>query len=275
MPVIDTPGSILITSLQVLATKEERVLQKPYVGVTGFMDSREVADVLEAVPANGGRQLMVGVLTSFETLRRQKNKRPGRYPETHLMNRIFPSDPRCLNLIHYATDVPETLYEQLILLTRRGGSHLHGFQLNIAWPPPQILERYRWVHQNIAIVLQVGRRAFEEVGDDPATLAEKVASEYRGLVEHVLLDPSGGRGEPFDPDTARACLDALAAKDLGIGLGVAGGFSATTLYRLEPLARDFPALSIDAEGKLRNQSDALDPTNARAYVTEALRIFSS
>jgi len=98
----------------------------------------------------------------------------------------------------------------------------------------------------------------------------KAVNPYKGLVDHVLLDPSGGFGKSFDPEVERPYLEALA--DLGIGLGVAGGLSPFTLHILEPLVKDFPQLSIDAEGRLRNHNDQLDLTVAGSYLQKAYEL---
>jgi len=98
----------------------------------------------------------------------------------------------------------------------------------------------------------------------------KAVNPYKGLVDYVLLDPSGGIGRQFDPEVERPYLEALV--DMGIGLGVAGGLSPSTLHLLEPLVKDFPQLSIDAEGRLRNQDDQLDLTVVSSYLQKAYEL---
>ncbi|MDO8571756.1 MAG: hypothetical protein Q7R79_03695, partial [bacterium] len=96
---------------------------------------------------------------------------------------------------------------------------------------------------------------------------------YEQLIDYVLLDPSGGTGKMFDPRVERTYLDKLA--DLGVGLGVAGGLSPSTLHLLQPLINDYPNLCIDAEGRLRNQDDQLDLTVAGSYLQKAYELFDS
>lgn len=244
----------------------------PYIGITGFMSVLEVARVLDEVPPNTDRRLMVGVLASSKTLAGGTDKYPGRYPPRQFINPVFMDDPRALNLIHYATDDKSTLSTQLGLLLDIGGELLQGFQLNVAWPDPKQLESTR--KRGAAFVLQVGGRALELVDRDPAKLSARVA-EYVGLIDHVLLDPSGGRGQPFDPDAARIFLTELAGRFPNLGLGVAGGLSAQMLHLVEPLVRQFPELNIDAEGRLREASDDhLSLDLAREYVAAAFRLFA-
>lgn len=260
--------------------KEESGMKRPYIGITGFMKWEEVCSVsifmppsVDLLPGSLDRILMVGVSASLKTLRGRQNKWPNRYPKVEEISKIFCYESDVLNLIHYNTDEKETLAGQLDELIKHGGPNLHGFQLNIAWPSPIVLVAFRLLHPNKVIVLQVGSRAFQLVGHSPARLAKKVQDEYQGLIDYILLDSSGGLGKIFEPERFREYLQALQEKNLGIGLGVAGGLSAATLGILEPLAKDFPDLSIDAEGRLRDKNDCLDVVSAIKYVSVASQIF--
>jgi hypothetical protein len=247
-------------------------VRKPYIGITGFMSLSDALRVLGAVPANTKRLVMVGVLASLKTMRGIQNKWPNRYPAMDKIADIFPNHPLSLNLIHYNTKEKDTLGDQLVAMTEFGGANLHGFQLNIAWPDLATLNEYKRAYPTKQIVLQIGGHAFEMVNHSPEQLATKVA-EYDGIVEYVLLDPSGGYGKPFDPTLARNYLLALKSQNLGMGLGVAGGLSPTTLDLVEPLAREFPDLNIDAEGRLRTPEDHLDLAVSSEYLRKAFAMF--
>jgi len=241
-------------------------MQKPYIGITGFMSRSEVESILEIMPTHAKRLLMVGVLVSWKTIRGIANKYPNRYPVPHKIAEIFPNNDSALNLIHYNTDEKETLCEQLVALTDSwGGMNLHGYQLNIAWPDPRAIEKYRHVFPDKQIVLQIGKHAFQMIDHSPEQLSAKV-KEYDGLIHYVLLDPSGGHGELLDVEKARQYLDALTETKMDIGLGVAGGLSPMTLNHIVPLIQDFPNLSIDAEGRLRDTSDNLHISIALEYL---------
>lgn len=248
-------------------------MRKPYIGITGFMFLNDALHVLNAVPANANRLVMIGVLASLKTMRGIQNKWPNRYPTMDKIAGIFPDHSSALNLIHYNTKEKETLGDQLIAMTKFGGRNLHGFQLNIAWPSLDVLAEYKKAHPAKQIVLQIGEHAFEMVNHSPEQLAARVA-EYDEVVEYVLLDPSGGYGKPFDPERARDHLLALKAKNLGLGLGVAGGLSPATLNLVEPLVREFPDLSIDAEGRLRTPEDHLDLAVSSEYLRKAFAMFN-
>ena len=68
----------------------------------------------------------------------------------------------------------------------------------------------------------------------------------------------------------REYLATIQAKELGVGLGVAGGLCAERLYLLDGLLDEFPNLSIDAEGRLRDANDQLDLSAAKDYVLGAI-----
>lgn len=248
-----------------------------YIGITGFMKEVEVMAMLDLMPRGSQRKLMVGVLMSWKTLNRLPNKWPNRYPDVNDVSRIFTDHPLALNLVHYNTKELATLHWQLEEITKSCGPNLHGLQLNIAWPDQTVLKMYKESHPDKILVLQIGSRAFELIGHSPERLAAKVLKGYKGLIDYVLLDPSGGYGIDFDPVEIAEYIDALTnfqqKARLKIGLGIAGGLSATTLRNISPLIAEFSGLSIDAEGRLRDSDDHLDLREAGEYISKASEMF--
>lgn len=263
-------------------------MQRPYIGITGFMTRDEVDHVMNAADQHHSHKVMVGVLVSQKTVRGEKNKWPNRYPAMRDLPYIFNDHHQALNLIHFNTKDQSTLAEQLMEVVQFAApaglykvSKLHGFQLNLAWPDPKELQKFITTYEaitgaryNMAIVLQIGGHAFEMVDNDPKKLADKMLG-YEGLVQYALLDPSGGLGKPFDTNKADAYLAELYARNLPMKLGVAGGLSAETMDLVVPLAIKYPELSVDAEGRLRDQNDKLDLKNATRYTLEAQRLFKN
>ena len=249
--------------------------RKPYIGITGFMTQAEVETALRVIPIDSSRLIMVGVLVSHKTLGGQLNRWPNRYPIIIAgdLTDIFVGDRRALNLVHFNTH-NEHFGDELLRIERMS-LDLMGFQLNIAWPSAREIEVYRLgVFGTKTIVLQLGSKAMAICDNSPAGIAAKLATDYpRGLIDYVLIDPSGGFGQPFDPDFARQCLRAIRDKDFNAGLGVAGGLGPNTLHLVEPLIEEFPDLSIDAEGQLRDEQDHLDLVKAKDYLQCALRLF--
>lgn len=252
-------------------------MERPYIGVTGFTSRDSVELIERTLPEGHSHLLMVGVLANVKTLQGLSNTRfPARTPEVIDIDKIFTDNPRCLNLIHYNTNDQTTLKEQLIRLHILGGAHLHGFQLNMVWPDPKVIA---WVHTHLGqkapsssqsrakIVLQVGNGAMRKIAHDPRALAKRVG-EYHHNIDYVLLDPSGGRGVPFDPVQARELLLALReAHGSWLGLGIAGGLGPDSLHLIDALITEFPDLSIDCEGQIRNiEDDSLNLERTTQYV---------
>jgi len=237
-----------------------------YIGVTGFMHWHELGAALVSLPESCPRSLMVGVLASSKTLAGATNKYPNRYPAVGNIEGIFAKLPRTLNLIHYATDERETLARQLEQLIGLAGPSLNGFQLNVSWPEPATFEILR----GKTVVLQLNGRATAEL--TPEQVAAKL-DPYAGLVTDVLVDLSGGRGLPFDPKRAAELLQAIDERHPTMGLGVAGGLSVETMGLVVDLAERFPRLSVDAEGRLRDEQDDLDSDRVGDYVRAAARLF--
>lgn len=247
---------------------------KPYIGITGLMSREDSHEPLRAMEGSS-RWFMAGVLASLKTLRGQENNWKNRYPKRRDISGIFPDNNLgwVLNLIHYNTKETSFLSDQLLWMTDIAGPNLHGFQLNIAWPSPVALTEYRVRYPNAILVLQIGSKAMREVNYNPEVLLNKVV-KYQGLVNYVLLDSSGGLGKPLDAEELKKFLGPLYESVADIGYGVAGGLSSTTLNLLEPLVKEFPNLSIDAEGRLRDADDNLNQYLAVQYIKEACRVFS-
>lgn len=245
---------------------------RSYIGITGFTSPLEVSSILEGIDfQKSNRMLMVGVLVNSKSL---EGGTSSRYPLIEKVKTIFPDNENCMNLVHFNNNRGhESLLSQLKSITDIAGDHFDGFQLNITWPSAKVLEHYKRAY-NKKVVLQVSNGAFNTVSNSPKKLAEKIHDEYNGLVDHFLLDASGGTGKLFNSEIMRSYLEVLSSKTHTYGLGVAGGLSPSTLHLLEPLVKDFPEINIDAEGRLRNNEDNLDIEITGRYLEKSLELFS-
>ncbi len=248
----------------------------PYIGVTGVTGRWQVRSLLARFSGLSVPQyrLMIGVLVSLKSLSGCANKYPARYPEMRDLRWVFLNHPWCLNLVHYHTDDRNTLASQMREVERWAGSGCNGFQLNVAWPPVSELIEWRkdYNNEDKYLVLQIGGGAMRQCDDDPLKVAER-ASHYSGLVDYVLVDPSGGTGRKFDPDLIRETLQVIEEEGLSARPVVAGGLGPGNLEHLIPVLSNYRnrGLSIDAEGKLRTPKpdDALDMNLAQDYIIEA------
>jgi len=250
---------------------------KPYIGVTGFTQNSDVLQCLDVVPDNSERLFMVGVLLSSKTINGGVNKYPVRYPHYKNIKNIFINDPRCLNMIHYVTDDKSTLAKQLLDAAEIGGEHCHGFQLNVVWPDIPTLEEVKKELPNHKFVIQCSgsaMRRFETAeGSTVPDLLHTVVKEYQkaGVIDYLLIDPSGGRGKSFNAiNTIKSLKPHLLQESYGIG--VAGGLKLDTVSRLIPVLAKVPYLFWDAEGGLRDLSDNLMINEAIDYLNASFEL---
>ena len=250
---------------------------KSYVGVTGFMNLSEVTSALSVFPRSSTRQLMVGVLVSWKSLRgiRLKPRWRKQFPNPHSISDLFIRDSRILNLVHYSTEEGEesSILKDLLKIHQYAGLDFHGFQINIPWPEIRLMDEYRMAMGcDYRLILQIGQEAMEMVDRSPQKVVEMLC-RYVGIIDGILLDPSGGLGRQFNPTRARELLTAIIDQGWDLKLGVAGGLGPDSLYLVESLISEFPGLIIDAQGRLRNSKHNLDPEAVKTYLTRSLEMF--
>ncbi len=252
-----------------------------YIGVTGFTNREQVRAVLERTPLDiraGGPRLMVGVLMSYRTLRGMPASNPKRYPAREDVFGIFQESPDCLNLVHYNTREQRDLAHQLEDALGWAGPLCDGIQLNVVWPDPKAIQSLKLARPRVKIVLQINSGTMEACNNDAVRVASRMSEQYASLIDYVLVDHSGRRGEPLEPVHAMAYLTELMYQREFAGaayqLGVAGGLCADNLSRLLlPIKRMMPSINIDAEGGLRTD-DNLDIDKVLAYLGAAKSFFS-
>ena len=253
----------------------------PYIGITDFMTWSQVQAMLRVfqreLPLGSPYQLHVGVMMSRKSLRGLPTKWAGAFPAKENIADIFNSSV-AYNCLHYADGskvADSNLDDHLIAAIDYGGPGINALQLDLAWPDPaQVARALRQSYQRIEVVLQIGQRAFDEVrGDIPEVLRRLEA--YDGIIRRVLLDKSMGRGLGMDAVGLLPVARAIRKRFPTLGIGAAGGLGPSTMHLIEPLAKEFSDLSIDAQGRLRPSGSALDPidwTLAEQYLTSALQL---
>ena len=249
-----------------------------YIGVTGFTDKAQVRTALSRVPSDADRLFMVGVLASAKTIQGLPATNPKRYPARERIADIFINDWRALNLVHYNTRDQSELAAQLWAALQWGGVDCDGLQLNIVLPDPEVIRGLKRSKPETTIVLQLNRGTMRVLGGSSETIADTLVDRYGALVDHILVDASGGSGEALVPHEAVAHLIALdhARTRHGhqFGLCVAGGLCADNLEDLlVPVQMLVPSFGIDAEGRVRTD-DFLDDEKVGRYIDAAYRFFA-
>lgn len=254
----------------------------PYIGITDFTSFEQVMRMLEVFgshkPPGSQRVLHVGVMMSFKTLNGIETKWSKAFPPKETIVDIFrPTDEEVYYCLHYADYDHSTKFTDLARGLEYAGTLVNALQLDMPWPDPGVVAS--GVHtsrKQIEVILQVGKIAIEEAGNDPAEVVRRLEG-YEGVIHRVLLDKSMGRGLGMDAVGLIPFARAISERFPKIGLVAAGGLGPDSINLVEPLAKEFPDLSIDAQGKLRPSGDALDPIDwdmAGAYIVKAQQLFA-
>jgi hypothetical protein len=84
-----------------------------------------------------------------------------------------------------------------------------------------------------------------------------------------------GQGRRLEATGLLPLARAIKAAFPDLAIAVAGGLRPESVMLAEPIYREFPQISIDAQSKLRPSGNALDPIDwdmAEAYLIEALKL---
>lgn len=235
---------------------------KPYVGLCDIPDADFARATLAAFDACGGpatgRRVMIGVMTSYKRLCGLPTKWSAIYPPPDEIASIFVSHPSAMNTVHYADYDGIDIEDSIEMATRFGGPLMDAIQLDMIWPDPAVLHRFRLRRPEVEVVLQVGERALEEVGDDPRLLVHELFRHGTSL-DWVLLDKSGGRGKGMDAEALLPFVRAIRRDLPDLGIVVAGGLGPDTLDLIDPILAVHSDVAMDAQGQLRASGNALEP----------------
>lgn len=246
-------------------------IRESYIGVSDVYnpeDARAMADELRAHRTDLTRKLMVGVMAHPLSL--DPNKGKGIpvceevrkvFPERERLASAFIADPDVMPTIHYADlygpNAGQNVYKNLEACVEYGGPNLQAIQLDVTWPDARELARFKEAHSH-AIVLQVGKKAMQAANNDPQQVVEKL-HEYGNSIDYVLFDASMGRGKSMEQNELFPLLRAVQKQLPYLSLAVAGGLGPGSVRELlEPIAREFPNISIDAQGLLKRPDSPRD-----------------
>jgi hypothetical protein len=270
-----------------------------YVGITGIVTEDDVETVRQAAAIvrtrAPHRRLMAGVLVSWKTLcgRSTTNRR---YPTLEAAGRLVEAlvEAGAWPVVHYNSREPHLGSQVVSLLAALPWAG--GVQLNVVRPEPDEIAQIRRFHppSEMEIILQANHAAPWDA--EAGLLAWSL--RFEGLVQHILLDLSGGRGTGIDPGKVAAVLGHATGRWLHAGIrpALAGGLGPDCARVLRETGRQIgapcqpadphggsvvlAACSCDAESGVRVPvddpvegepfQDRLDRGKALAYVEAAL-----
>jgi len=261
---------------------------KQYISVSGI-ETIDQINSLEQVEPRGAVTLLVGVQASEKSQYRKigNSRGPNWHPVGDDIWKLFGNDEDhrvARRVIHYSyadtqdpNDVARLTGECIDRIP--GDCRVDGWQFNnLAWHEKDYTKVLGLTKARLGadfIIAQLSGSILAH--SDPVELAKRLAESG---VSHTLLDSSGGSGKSFDETLYERFLEALARHAPDIGLGVAGGLGPGE--HLEPYRRllaQYPDLSCDAEGKLRDypkdpatdqlKNSMLSTDNAKVFVLQA------
>lgn len=253
----------------------------PYIGITDFCTYAQVQAMenvfLSNLSSASNRQLHVGVMMSYKTLNGIPTRWESIFPLKEKIAEIFSSDT-VYNCLHFADyDNEPELWKNLSQALSYASFRVHAVQLDMIWPEPaEIANGIHTSRKQVEVIIQIGKNAFDQIGNDPNALVEKL-EDYQGVIHRVLLDKSMGQGVGMNAEFLLPFARAIRKEFPTLGIGVAGGLGPETIHLVKPIAEEFPDVSIDAQARLRQSGSALDPIDwemAGTYLQKAIKLFS-
>ncbi|MBU1644437.1 MAG: hypothetical protein KKA62_03375 [Nanoarchaeota archaeon] len=255
---------------------------KPYIGITGPVNVQETKDICREFSEAGYSMEsphipMLGFLVSYKTLNGQTTQNR-RYPSANSLPELLKAtDGQVLTMVHYNSKEIDTLSKQVAQIF--DGVYENGLcraiQLNIVWPDIGHVARIKDQHPEMQVVFQASHKAMD--GKKPNQIAKGV-KDYTDSISYVLIDPSGGRGMPFDLESSVAIYSELRGQCPDLTIGFAGGFTGENVApRLREILKQIEEdkFCIDAEGGLRDKvtsaygDDLLNIEKVRGYLQSA------
>lgn len=257
-------------------------LPVPYIGITDFLDFKQVEAMLSVLRMcrrrGSDRRLHVGVMTDLEMAHDASGadaQWAHLWPRREKWRGIFAS-PEAYNCLHYANYTSDyALAGTLSEAIGHCGIHLSAIQLDMIWPhPAEIRCGIHMSRRFVEVILQIGRYALDECDNDPAKVVKRL-EDYEGVIHRVLLDKSASKGLDMNAAALLPFARAIRKRFPTLGLVFAGGLGPTTTDLIDPLLPEFPDLSIDAQGKLHPsgnwKSDHMSVKLASDYLVAALK----
>lgn len=255
---------------------------KPYVGVTGLITPTEVAQVATDF-REAGLSMKSGYIPALGfVVSNWRLDNPMKAGWQCPAAADLPSLARqtvvlsALPIIHYRTSNPRDIDEELSRLFSMDGMYEKGYcravQLNVDWPPPDVMQRLATRWPAMLSVLRLSDTAMSSMSVEDVL---RRCTEYNSVIDYIFIDPSGGRGRSLELSKTIELMIALRETLPAKRLGVAGGFDGQAILAQVPVLKkafsdDF---SLDAQGRLRTDRDnAINLVKAKRYIDTAASV---
>lgn len=194
----------------------------PYIGITDFCTYKQVQAMEElfcsCLSSTSDRMLQVGVMMSYKTLHGIPTRWESVFPPKEKIAEIFTSDT-VYNCLHFADyDNEPDLWSSIDLALSYAGFRVNAIQLDMIWPDPvEIANGIHTSRKRVEVILQIGKNAFEQIGNDPKSLVEKL-EDYQRVIHRVLLDKSMGQGVSLNAEFLLPFVRAIRNEFPSLGL---------------------------------------------------------
>jgi hypothetical protein len=234
----------------------------PYIGVTDFTSCEQVLEALACIPEICNRRLHVGHMMSYKTFHNIPTETGWEnvWLRGEKLRAVFQDTPRVFNVLHFADfgNPYLTTSDDLIAACEEAGPYLHGLQLDMIWPQRQLIIDVKRAFPNLEIILQVSRKALEDMKSRNENLSERL-NHYESCVDYFLIDWGMGTGKLMDMlvvmDLVEQALEVVPAERIA----VAGGLGPNTYHMLKGVFVKSKNISCDAQGQMRSSGKATDP----------------
>jgi len=130
---------------------------------------------------------------------------------------------------------------------------LYGLQLNIPWPRVEEIEKIKENYPELKIIFQASK---DVLNSGSTSLVIERISDYKSLIDYVLIDPSGGNSLDFNEKFSCNFYKELLKKMPKLKIGFAGGLNGESVFlKMKSLEKTLGKIDfcIDAEGGLRDK----------------------
>lgn len=255
-----------------------------YIGITGITQKSEIDALIPYLHKDYA--IMVGILVSYKILEGENNNKV-RYVKKENLTELckYAKEKGFFTVIHYNSRNRMCHGEiSKILKNHSIEDQIDGIQLNVNNPPLTLFSMLKMEYPSIKLIFSVNRSIITDNKNNilaDADLEGKFMCLFKGLmsesIDYVLIDLSGGRGKTIDVIFASKLALMILQMNYKIEIGFAGGLSDENLIpillNLETEIGQSDFFSIDAESKLRDESDQLDIKKLITYVKQASSYF--
>lgn len=248
-----------------------------YIGVTGVTSFKQVQSLSELFGLYNlnGYKLKIGALTNSDTARGYDTEK--RFAARDKLKNIFCHDEN-FNILHFTTETPASLVEDLKLLWSHAGDHCHGVQLNVGFPSIEAIKQIKKICFNKSkrlVGLEISPAMLKEY--NPKQLVkrfEDYETRFYSIIDYVLLDCSSDKGKIIPVERIRDYVYEIKAREFSFGLGLAGSLGPDNLLSIEDVVKRYPCLSIDAERGIKNYRGTLDEEKSFNYFDKAADLYT-